>query len=248
MGLVGLAGLLWSYSGQADRATPAAIGDLDGDGIVDADDHCIDRPGLPPDGCPPRDSDGDGILDRADRCADAPGPVGNGGCPDPDGDGDGVVDRHDRCRTLHGHPDFAGCPPPDRDEDGVIDTEDRCVTRAETWNGKRDGDGCPDRGDALITVSRGAIAFAARRLFRRSGKLTSRGRGAVAVAAKALAAARARSIQVTVSGDGDKAGKQAAAVAEALGRLLAGLPITIEEVAPAAGQPPDKPTMRLLFR
>lgn len=243
--LAGLAAVLWSDSGRADRATPAQIVDLDGDGVRDTDDRCVERPGLEPDGCPPRDSDGDGVLDRQDRCSDAPGPVGNDGCPDPDGDRDGVVDRHDRCRALHGHPDFAGCPAPDRDGDGITDRDDRCVTRAETWNGKRDDDGCPDRGDRLITVSRGTIEFTSRRLFRRSGTLSRRGRSVVTLAASALRAARARSVQVVIPGDPGKAAKRAAAIVTELGRSLTGVAIT---TAPASADGSGSSAVQLVFR
>lgn len=41
-------------------------------------------------------------------------------------------------------------PPPDKDRDGVPDTIDKCPTKAETRNGYRDTDGCPD----VITTTR----------------------------------------------------------------------------------------------
>lgn len=35
-------------------------------------------------------------------------------------------------------------PAPDYDGDGIPDGPDRCPTRPETFNGYKDGDGCPD--------------------------------------------------------------------------------------------------------
>jgi OOP family OmpA-OmpF porin len=65
---------------------PDLIGDSDGDGFFDDRDHCIDVPGVEPDGCPPPDSDQDGILDVDDDCDDEPetrnGFEDTDGCPD----------------------------------------------------------------------------------------------------------------------------------------------------------------------
>jgi OOP family OmpA-OmpF porin len=55
-------------------------GDLDGDGVPNAEDRCPREPGSPDtDGCP--DTDGDGIPDIDDRCPKEPGPAENLGCP-----------------------------------------------------------------------------------------------------------------------------------------------------------------------
>jgi OmpA-OmpF porin, OOP family len=63
--------------------------DRDGDGVPDADDACLDTPGVKTDdpktnGCP-SDRDGDGVPDTVDACPDAPGPhtddPSTNGCP-----------------------------------------------------------------------------------------------------------------------------------------------------------------------
>ncbi|MBL8603649.1 MAG: OmpA family protein [Myxococcales bacterium] len=119
----------------------AAPSDRDGDGVVDADDQCVDVPAGPtPDpnrqGCPaPTDRDSDGVNDDNDQCPDVPqgdhpDPARNG-CPIADQDHDGVLDSDDQCPTepQGATPDPArrGCPAGDRDRDGVIDPEDQCV-------------------------------------------------------------------------------------------------------------------------
>lgn len=49
--------------------------------------------------------------------------------------------------------------PSDADADGdrIIDRCDECVHEAETYNGIEDADGCPDRGEVLLSDSRIAI-------------------------------------------------------------------------------------------
>jgi outer membrane protein OmpA-like peptidoglycan-associated protein len=150
--------------------------DSDGDGVLDADDDCMDKAGLPefngcPDtdgdgvhdkidkcpkekglaalnGCP--DSDGDGVADAADRCPSVAGIVALKGCPD--GDGDGVADIDDKCPTLPGNIKAEGCP--DSDGDGVFDNEDRCPNKVGTAANK----GCPVIEEKVIQK----IALAAR--------------------------------------------------------------------------------------
>jgi outer membrane protein OmpA-like peptidoglycan-associated protein len=73
------------------EVAPPPPSDRDGDGIVDAQDKCVDRPedkdGFEDaDGCPDIDNDGDHVLDIADKCAAEPETM-NGfddddGCPD----------------------------------------------------------------------------------------------------------------------------------------------------------------------
>ncbi len=41
----------------------------------------------------------------------------------------------------------------DRDGDGIMDTTDRCPDQAETFNGQRDDDGCPDHGNVVAMES-----------------------------------------------------------------------------------------------
>ena len=75
-----------------DMAPDPQPGDVDGDGIVDAEDSC-------PDDFDPneRDHDGDGIGDPCDRC-----PVVLDAA-DPDMDGDGVGDKCDPAPNTPGH-------------------------------------------------------------------------------------------------------------------------------------------------
>jgi outer membrane protein OmpA-like peptidoglycan-associated protein len=73
------------------EVAPPPPADKDDDGIVDADDKCVDRPedkdGFEDsDGCPDIDNDGDHVLDIADKCAAQPetmnGYDDDDGCPD----------------------------------------------------------------------------------------------------------------------------------------------------------------------
>ena len=64
------------------------------------------------------DRDGDGILDQNDTCPtmaeDKDGFEDSDGCPDADNDGDRVADTHDQCpnepETRNGYQDLDGCP------------------------------------------------------------------------------------------------------------------------------------------
>ena len=127
------------------KAEPAPDLDRDDDGILDADDECIDVPGVPEyQGCPIPDTDGDGILDPDDKCVDVPGVPEYEGCPTPDTDGDGILDPDDKCVDEPGVPEYDGCPIPDTDNDGILDPDDKCVNEPETVNQYEDEDGCPD--------------------------------------------------------------------------------------------------------
>jgi outer membrane protein OmpA-like peptidoglycan-associated protein len=100
--------------------SPPPPADLDGDGVLDAEDACPRVVGDPSPtakrrGCPP-DRDGDAIPDAEDRCPDRPGIPAEGdknGCP-PDTDGDGLVDPDDACPNEAGpktdDPKTTGCP------------------------------------------------------------------------------------------------------------------------------------------
>ena len=123
------------------------VQDRDHDGIVDADDRCVDSAEdldgyEDTDGCPDLDNDGDGVADADDQCEEAEDIDGwqdNDGCPDADNDGDGLLDADDACPTDAGDAETNGCP--DTDGDGVGDHEDPCrdlVGPVETM-------GCPDR-------------------------------------------------------------------------------------------------------
>ncbi len=155
--------------------------DNDGDEILDGDDACPNEAGgedTSPgrNGCPRHDQDGDGILDEADKCAQAPEDPDHfqddDGCPDPDNDGDQILDVEDTCPNVPGvrsaDPKQNGCPEIDADGDTFWGAEDKCPLEVEDFNGKDDGDGCPDdpkkkpfvsvsqgKGEATMSVGRG---------------------------------------------------------------------------------------------
>lgn len=100
-----------------------AVGDRDGDGIMDHDDECPDEPEdqdsfEDPNGCPDPDNDQDGILDDPDQCPleaeDRDSFEDEDGCPDPDNDQDGILDDPDQCPLEPGVPEHQGCPAPAR--------------------------------------------------------------------------------------------------------------------------------------
>lgn len=119
--------------------------DLDGDGVLDEADSCVDVPGparsLEParNGCPdPVDSDGDRISDALDACPNEPGPTSadpalHGCVPPLDTDGDGIADPVDACPSVKGilqaQAGISGCPV-DSDRDGVADALDSCPSLA----------------------------------------------------------------------------------------------------------------------
>jgi hypothetical protein len=123
---VGLSFLFGSGGGQADRAEP----DSDRDGVPDARDQCLNRPGIAVDsrGCPRvpepeaapveeaapvqeevADDDGDGVADFEDGCPATP---------------EGVDVGDDGC-ALEPGPD-AEPAAADSDGDGVLDQADAC--------------------------------------------------------------------------------------------------------------------------
>jgi OOP family OmpA-OmpF porin len=65
---------------------PDGCPDTDGDGFKDNVDKCPQVAGVAPDGCPPPDTDGDGIIDANDKCINEPESKNNyqdaDGCPD----------------------------------------------------------------------------------------------------------------------------------------------------------------------
>lgn len=137
----------------AQETPPPALGDRDGDGVLDAADRCPDEPedrdGFEDDdGCPEeQDTDGDTILDASDFCVfqpeDRDGYLDEDGCPEPDDDLDGIADDEDRCprdpEDRDGFEDDDGCPEADNDRDGVADVMDRCPNEA----GIESEQGCP---------------------------------------------------------------------------------------------------------
>jgi OOP family OmpA-OmpF porin len=145
-----------------EEAPPPPPSDRDGDGVLDADDACVDVKGIrttdpATNGCPekeappppPADRDKDGILDAQDACIDVPGvadadPKKNG-CP-PDKDGDGIYDDKDACIDVPGvadaDPKKNGCPP-DKDGDGVLDPDDACPDTPGPKDADPKKNGCP---------------------------------------------------------------------------------------------------------
>lgn len=145
--------------------------DGDSDGVLDADDICVDVPaGDTPDperpGCPLDDGDGDGVIDREDVCpntpqGDHPDPE-RAGCPATDSDEDEVFDYEDPCPTTpsgeHPDPNRPGCPDADTDADSIYDSADECPEehaglhpdpeRPGCPQPDRDGDSVPDPTDA----------------------------------------------------------------------------------------------------
>jgi OOP family OmpA-OmpF porin len=133
--------------------------DRDNDGVLDADDECIDVPGpAENNGCPWPDQDNDGVIDPEDACPMVPGPAENRGCPVVrDSDGDGIPDDLDRCpldpEDMDGFEDEDGCPDLDNDQDGITDAMDGCPNQPGPLENKgcpitdRDGDGIPDHLD-----------------------------------------------------------------------------------------------------
>lgn len=113
----------------------------------------------------PNDLDGDGILNADDQCPDDK-EVPNGiddadGCPEVDSDGDGIVGSADQCpahaEDLDGFEDTDGCPDEDNDSDGFADASDKCPLHPETTNGFEDLDGCPDEVPEQVQLFTGVI-------------------------------------------------------------------------------------------
>jgi outer membrane protein OmpA-like peptidoglycan-associated protein len=148
-------------------SAPAPVplpGDRDGDGILDPDDACPDRPEnyngyQDEDGCPDDpDTDGDGIPDSVDQCVllpeDIDGYLDDDGCPDLDNDFDGIPDESDKCpndpEDPDGYEDEDGCPEVDNDKDGVADLLDQCPN--EIGSTTQEPLGCPTK-PALVVVT-----------------------------------------------------------------------------------------------
>lgn len=108
----------------------------------------------------PADMDGDGIVDRDDRCVDVPqGPYPDphhSGCPDPDTDGDGYTDSRDVCMLISAKPwpssTRQGCPQPDSDGDGVGDEADLCKDYPAGPSPSEVKKGCPAPRSATVSL------------------------------------------------------------------------------------------------
>lgn len=155
-----LLGVHGTFDFGAEKPT---IKDRDGDGILDEDDKCPDKPEdrdgfQDEDGCPELDNDGDQIRDVDDKCPldpeDIDGFNDEDGCPDPDNDNDGILDSKDKCpldpEDFDDFEDEDGCPDLDNDNDGIVDAKDLCPNEPETRNGIADNDGCPDEESVRV--------------------------------------------------------------------------------------------------
>ena len=152
-------------TGVTYRPPAVSDEDLDGDGIPNERDACVDvaedSDGFEDeDGCPDGDNDSDGLLDRDDDCPnmaeDVDGFEDEDGCPDADNDSDGLLDGDDACPTqpedFDGWQDEDGCPEPDNDFDSIDDEDDACPIEPEVLNGVDDTDGCPDEGGLILVT------------------------------------------------------------------------------------------------
>jgi outer membrane protein OmpA-like peptidoglycan-associated protein len=166
-----LASVEWFPGIEAPVEAPPPPRDTDADGIIDAEDACVETPGVASDdkskhGCPlPRDTDKDGIVDAEDACVTDAGVAHadkeKHGCP-PDKDGDGVLDRDDACVDEAGpksdDPKKNGCPlPKDSDGDGIIDPEDACPAKAGAASEDPQKHGCPRAevsGERVVILDR----------------------------------------------------------------------------------------------
>jgi OOP family OmpA-OmpF porin len=154
----GLLSLEWAPDVEAPLQAPS---DRDHDGIPDADDACLDVPGVKTgdpktNGCPPpakTDRDHDGVLDSDDACPDVAGVKSDdsktNGCPPPkDRDRDTIIDDEDACPDEPGlktdDRKTNGCPPPrDRDKDAILDDFDACPDAPGPASADAKKNGCP---------------------------------------------------------------------------------------------------------
>lgn len=114
--------------------TSSADGDLDGDGVPDAEDNCADVANADQadgdgngtgDAC--EDLDGDGVVDVTDNCLEVPNP------DQADSDRDGTGDA---CEDIDG--------------DLILDVNDNCPVTANVDQADTDGDGLGDACEELI--------------------------------------------------------------------------------------------------
>ena len=113
-----------SGNSAAVDCTETYAPDRDGDGVLDADDNCVEVPNTTQ-----LDGDDDGVGDACDNCR----VVANADQADENDDGIG-----DACTET---------VPPDRDRDGVLDADDNCPDDANVEQTDSDDDGLGDACD-----------------------------------------------------------------------------------------------------
>ncbi len=195
--------------------------DDDGDGIPDVRDACPREAGpnsADPKlrGCKLRDRDADGVVDGDDKCParaeDRDGFEDGDGCPELDNDGDAVLDSLDACPGQPGlkreDAKLSGCPSPDSDGDTFDDAQDSCPAVAETFDGFRDDDGCPDLDErkprvalARLDDATSAVLLAAPLTFERapsSAQLTQKSQALLRAVAALLLTRPGRTLLVGV--------------------------------------------------
>ena len=147
-------------------------GDMDGDGILDSQDNCVETPNADQkdtdgdgigDVCDD-DLDGDGVLNTYDNCPNTPNADqkdtdgdGIGDVCDEDIDGDGVPNGRDNC-PYKPNPDQKDSDGDgkgdicsgDRDNDKVLDEVDNCPDTPNPDQVDTDGDGIGDACDEDI--------------------------------------------------------------------------------------------------
>ena len=191
--------------------------DSDGDGIVDNDDQCPDKPEdvdsfQDEDGCPDDDNDNDGLVDTIDNCPNNPedkdGFQDDDGCPDEDNDSDGLADSVDQCpnepEDKDGFQDDDGCPDCDNDGDGVVECPepvDKCPDKAAETP-----DGCPQKYKLLVVTEskielKQTVYFATRR-----ARIKRRSYGLLDEVARALD--ENSTIRVRIEGHTDSRGRE----------------------------------------
>ncbi|HEY5928173.1 MAG TPA: OmpA family protein, partial [Kofleriaceae bacterium] len=156
----GIIGATDACPNEAGAASPdgCPIKDVDGDGLIDKDDKCVDQAETinkfqDDDGCPDAipDTDADGLDDAADKCKDQAEDKDSfqdeDGCPDPDNDGDGVIDGKDKCPATQGPVENNGCADTDKDGDGIVDRLDNCPDEKGTEKNR----GCKAKQLVVIT-------------------------------------------------------------------------------------------------
>ena len=129
----------WDIGGGEAGDDPTDPVDTDGDGVGNEADT---------------DDDGDGWLDTTEvLCRNAQGGLGDPNNADvmpvdnetdPGADGIYGTDDDDPATIIGDKVCNALDPDDDNDGDGILDRDDRCPMRPETFNRRRDRDGCPD--------------------------------------------------------------------------------------------------------